>query len=192
MNYRDWYCVQVASGCEQKAKADLLARKAVLDDRYILDVEVPETTELTVQKNGKRKAVKTKLLPGYILVQVRKQTVEQEDGEFTKEFPRDTQQTIRSTFNVIGFAGADKNKPQAMRPSEVKNLFDRVDDTHVEVKRNVNIDYNIGDILDVVAGPFVGHKTEVTSIQGTKIFGQLDLFGRTIAAEFTTDQLYTS
>ena len=192
MNYRDWYCVQVASGCEQKAKADLLARKAVLADRYILDVAVPETTELTVNKQGKRKAVKSKLLPGYILVQVRKQTVEKEDGQFTKEFPRDTQQTIRSTFNVIGFAGADKNKPQRMRPSEVKNVFDRVDSTHVEVKRNVNIDYNIGDILDVVAGPFVGHKTEVTSIQGTKILGQLDLFGRTIAAEFTPDQLYTS
>ena len=32
MDYRNWYCVQVAAGCENKAKADLLARRAVLGD----------------------------------------------------------------------------------------------------------------------------------------------------------------
>ena len=30
MNYKNWYCVMVASGCEKKAQADLLARRAVL------------------------------------------------------------------------------------------------------------------------------------------------------------------
>ena len=87
MSYRDWYCVQVASGCENKAKADLLARRAVIDDRAILDVEVPERTELTFDKKGKRKAVKVKVLPGYILVQVAKRLVEHEDGSEERVFP---------------------------------------------------------------------------------------------------------
>ena len=77
----------VASGCENKARADLMARKGVVGDRYITEVAVPETTELTFDKKGKRKAVKTKLLPGYILVQVQKETVEEEDGSVTKVFP---------------------------------------------------------------------------------------------------------
>ena len=50
MNYRDWYCVQVASGCENKSRADLMARKEVLEDRNILNVESPEVTELIVDK----------------------------------------------------------------------------------------------------------------------------------------------
>ena len=133
MNYRNWYCVQVASGCENKSRADLMARKEVLSDRNILNVETPEVTELVIDKGGKRRTVKSKILPGYILVQVEKESIENEDGSTTKIFPPVSQETIRYTANVIGFAGSNKNKPYMMRPSEVKNIFDRVDDSHLEV-----------------------------------------------------------
>ena len=190
MDFKNWYCVQVAAGCEKKAQADLLARKAVLDDRFIQNVEVPETTELKVDKAGKRKTVKTKLLPGYIIVQVMKEKFEDEDGNIFYEFPAFTQETINSTFNVLGFTGMNRKKPRMMKPSEVKTLFDRVDDTHLEVKANVQTDYDIGDILDVVSGPFAGYKAEVFAIQGDKIKCQLDMFGRIVPAEFTKEQVY--
>ena len=190
MDYKNWYCVQVASGCENKARADLLARKAVLDDRFIKDVEVPESSEMKVDKSGKRKVVKTKVLPGYILVQVLKEKLEDELGNVSYVFPAFTQETINNTFNVLGFAGINKKKPRPMKPSEVKSIFDRVDDTHLEVKQNVQIDYEVGDILDVIAGPFMGYKCEVVNIQGSKILGQLDMFGRVVPAEFTKDQVY--
>ena len=190
MDYRNWYCVQVAALCEKKAKADLLARKAVLEDRFIKAVAVPEVTELVVDKKGNRKAVKRIILPGYILVQVEKETVEDEEGNTEKVFPAFTQETIRATFNVIGFAGADKNKARMMRPSEVKNIFNRVDSTHTEVKQNVQVDYNVGDILDVISGPFIGQTTTVIAVQGTKVIGEMEIFGRKVSAEFTVDQLY--
>ena len=190
MNYRDWYCVQVAAGCEKKSRADLLARKEVLGDRNILNVEAPETTELVVDKSGKRKTVKKKLLPGYIIVQVTKELVENPDGSTTKVFPPTSQETIRYTANVIGFAGSNKNKPRMMKPSEVENIFNLVDETHLEVKSNVLTEYQIGDILDVVSGPFAGYKMEVANLQGDKILGQLDMFGRVVPAEFTKDQVY--
>lgn len=190
MDYRNWYCVQVASGCEKKAKADLLARKAVLEDRFIQNVEVPETTELTFDKSGKRKAVKRLIIPGYIFVQVTQDVVEDDDGTERKVFPAFTQETIRSTFNVLGFAGANKNRPQKLRVPEVRNIFNRVDSTHDEVKQNVEVDYNIGDILDVSSGPFAGNKMEVVAVQGNKVLGQIDLFGRIVPAEFSPNQLY--
>ena len=190
MNYRDWYCVQVASGCENKSRADLMARKEVLDDRNILNVESPEVTELIFDKGGKRKTVKRKILPGYILVQVSKEIIENEDGSTTKVFPPVSQETIRYTANVIGFAGPNKNRAYMMKPSEVKNIFDRVDDAHLEVKRNVDTEYQEGEILDVIAGPFAGYKAEVVSVQGEKIKCQLDMFGRIIPAELTKDQVY--
>ena len=189
MDYRNWYSVQVAAGCEKKAKADLLARRSVLDDRFIQNVEVPETTELTLDKAGKRKGKRKVLLPGYILVQVLPETIE-EDGVEKQVFPPFTQKTIRDTFNVIGFAGSNRNKPHKMRPSEMRNIFNRVDSTHQEVKENIQVDYNVGDILDVIDGPFTGNKVEVTSVQGMKILGQVELFGRNVPAEFTINQLY--
>ena len=190
MNFRDWYCVQVAAGCENKSKADLMARKEVLDDRNILNVESPEVTELVFDKSGKRKMVKRKILPGYILVQVAKEITENEDGTISKVFPALSQETIRYTANVIGFAGSNRNKPRMMKPYEVENVFNLIDDAHVEVKTNVLTEYQEGDILDVVSGPFNGHKCEVISIQGDKIVGHLDMFGRIVPAEFTKDQVY--
>ena len=190
MNFRNWYCVQVASGCENKARADLMARKEVIGDRFIKNVECPEVTEMVVDKGGKRKTVKRKILPGYIIVQVDKEVLEDEEGNITKVFPTISQDTIRSTFNVLGFAGPNKNKPRMMKPKEVENIFNLVDDTHLEVKANVLTDYQEGDILDVVAGPFAGYKMEVASVQGDKILGQLDMFGRIIPAEFSKDQVY--
>lgn len=191
MDYRNWYCVQVASGCENKAMADLRARKTVVGDRFIKDIAVPETTELTFDKAGKRKAVKAKILPGYILVQVEKETVEEEDGSVSKVFPAFTQKTIRDTFNVIGFAGSNKNKPRQMRPSEVESVFARagsVEDTEA-LKEEAKVDYNVGDVLKAISGPFEGQDIVVTSVQGFKIFGQTDMFGRSIPVEITANQV---
>lgn len=190
MDYRNWYCVMVASGCEAKARADLMARKGVVGDRFITEVAVPESTELVFDKKGQRRTRKNKLLPGYILVQVQKESVEDELGNVKKVFPAFTQKTIRDTFNVLGFAGADKNKPRMMRPSEVETIFSRVDETHLEVKQNVQVDYEIGDVLDVVSGPFEGQKITVSSVQGSKILAQVDIFGRTVPAEFIANQVY--
>ena len=190
MNFRDWYCVQVAAGCENKSRADLMARKEVLLDRNILNVESPEVTELTFDKSGKRRMVKRKILPGYILVQVAKEVTENEDGTISKVFPAVSQETIRHTANVIGFAGSNRNKPRMMKPHEVETVFNLIDDAHVEVKTNVLTEYQEGDILDVVSGPFNGHKCEVVSMQGDKIIGQLDMFGRIVPAEFSKDQVY--
>lgn len=190
MNYKDWYCVQVAAGCEKKARADLLARKNVMNDMFINEVEHPQKTELRVDKSGKRRIIKSYLLPGYILVRVLKERVEDEVGNVTNVFPAFTLKTILDTMSVLGFAGADKKKPRMMKPSEVKNIFDRVDEAHVEVKQNTTLNYDVGDILDVVSGPFAGYKCEVINIQGSKILGQLDMFGRIIPAEFTKDQVY--
>ena len=190
MRHTDWYCVQVAAGCEKKAQADLLARRVVVQDKFIENVEVPESSELVFKRDGQRKIVKSKLLPGYILVQVKRERLEDELGNVKNVFPAVTQQTIKDTMNVIGFAGSDKNRPRMMKPHEIKNVFERVDDTHLEVKTNVVTDYQEGDTLDVITGPFAGHSCEVISIQGDKILGQLDMFGRIIPAEFTKEQVY--
>ena len=66
----DWYVIHSYAGYENKVKANLETRVQNLDVAdYIFQVEVP-TEEVTEIKNGQRKQVNRKVLPGYILVRM--------------------------------------------------------------------------------------------------------------------------
>ena len=190
MNYKDWYVVTVGTNKEQSTKAQMLARRAVFHDTHLEDVEFLRRKEIIVEKSGKRKVRHKMLMPGYLLVKVRKTSVEDEEGNQTMVFPSDTFNLITGTPGVQRFANCDRDQPVPLRPREVKKMFDMCDDAHLEVKQNLQANYQEGDILDVIAGPFSGFKCEVISLQGQKILGQLDMFGRSVPAEFTLDQVY--
>ena len=190
MEYSNWYAVSVATNKERSACAQLLERKVVMLDTYLQEVTFLERKEIKIDKSGKRKVQHKKLMPGYVLVRVNKQTIENEDGSITKEFPAATFDLIMQTNGIKGFVNCDKKHPIAFKPREIKKMFDMCDDAHLDVKQNLQSDYVEGDILDVVDGPFKGYKVEVVSIQGDKILGQLDMFGRTVPAEFSKSQLY--
>ena len=175
---------------ERSCKEQLLARKALFQDKFLQDVEYLERKEIVIEKSGKRKVKNRLLMSGYLLVQVTPEVVEDDLGNQSKVFPGDTFNLILGTPGIKFFVNCDRDKPIAFRPKEIKKLFDMCDDAHLEVKQNMNSDFNEGDILDVVDGPFTGYKCEVMSVQGDKILGQLDMFGRTVPAEFTKEQVY--
>ena len=190
MDYRNWYALSININKERSAKSELLARKSVLKDPNIEDVEYLERKEIVIEKSGKRVVKNRLLMSGYLLVKVKPMLVEDETGNKTSIFPPDTFDLILGTPGIKHFVNCDKDKPIPFRPREIKKLFDLCDEAHLEVKQNIGADYQEGDILDVVSGPFAGFKCEVTAIQGTKVLGQLDMFGRTVPAEFTFEQVY--
>ena len=116
--------------------------------------------------------------------------VEDDDGNKESIFPPDTFDLILGTPGIKFFVNCEALHPIPFRPREIKKLFDMCDDAHLEVKMNIQNDYQEGDILDVIDGPFKGFKCEVVSVQGKKIKGQLDMFGRLVPAELTLDQVY--
>ena len=66
----EWYVVHSYAGYENKVKTNLETRVQTLDvEEFIFQVEVP-TEEVTEIKNGQRKQVQRKVLPGYILVRM--------------------------------------------------------------------------------------------------------------------------
>ena len=190
MDYRNWYAVSINMNKEKSTKAQLLARRALFHDTHLEEVEYLERKELKVLKGGKRRVQTRLLMPGYMLVKVKKQEVVNEDGTKETIFPPDTFDLITQTPGIKFFVNCDNLNPLPSRPREVKRMFDMCDDAHLEVKQNVSADYQEGDILDVVDGPFAGFKCEVISLQGQKIMGQLDMFGRQVPAEFSYDQVY--
>lgn len=192
MNYNNWYGLSINMNKERSCKEQLLARKTKFQDTYITDVEYLQRKELVIEKSGQRKVKNKLLMSGYLLVQVKPQVIENEDGSTSKVFPPDTYDLILGTPGIKFFINMDKKHPRAFRPSEIKKMFEMCDEAHLEVKQNVMTDYQEGDILDVVSGPFTGYKAEVVSLQGDKIKCQLDMFGRSVPAELTKNQVYKS
>src|SRR6185369_8022717 len=100
----DWYVVHSYAGYENKVKANLETRVQTLDvEDYIFQVEVP-TEEVTEIKNGQRKQVQRKVLPGYILVRM--------------ELNDQSWGAVRNTPGVTGFVGAT-SKPSPLTIDEV-------------------------------------------------------------------------
>ena len=192
MDYKNWYALSINMNKEKATKAELLARKAVFQDNNLEDVEYLQRKEIVVDKGGRRKVKNALLMSGYLLVKVRPLEVEDDDGNKSLIFPPNTFDLILGTPGIKFFVNCEKDHPIPFRPREIKKLFDMCDDAHLEVKMNIQNDYQEGDILDVVDGPFKGFKCEVVSVQGQKIKGQLDMFGRQVPAELTLDQVYKS
>ena len=100
----NWYVIHSYAGYENKVKANLETRVQNLDvGDYIFQVEVP-TEEVTEIKNGQRKQVNRKVLPGYILVRM----------DLTDE----SWSAVRNTPGVTGFVGAT-SKPSALTLDDV-------------------------------------------------------------------------
>jgi transcriptional antiterminator NusG len=192
MKYNNWYAVQTAALCEKKVMNDILARKTILGDTYITDVEVPESTELVISETGKKNIKRNKILPGYVLVRVEHEVheVHEENGITHSAFPTISHDIIMSTPNVLGFVGADRKVPTRMSSTEMKRLFSKVDTSHMEVKSNVLSDYNVGDTVDIIAGPFQGSSVIIDSIQSDKIITSIDICGRISKLELNVNQVY--
>ena len=92
----DWYVVHSYAGYENKVKTNLETRVQTLDvEDYIFQVEVP-TEEVTEIKNGQRKQVQRKVLPGYILVRM--------------ELNDQSWGAVRNTPGVTGFVGPTSSR----------------------------------------------------------------------------------
>ena len=190
MEYTNWYALSINMNKERSCREQLLARKALFQDTSLLEVEYLQRKEMVVDKGGKRKVKNKLLMSGYLLVRVKPELVEDELGATIKRFPGATFKLILDTPGINFFVNCDQDKPLPFRAREVKKMFDMCDDAHLEVKQNEDSDYNEGDILEVIQGPFKGYDVEVIAVQGDKILGQLDMFGRSVPAEFTKSQLF--
>ena len=175
---------------ERSCREQLLARKAVAKDMNITEVEYLQKKELVFDKGGKKKIVNRLVMSGYLLVQVTPEVTQNEDGSTTKSMPGESFKLITETNGIREFVNCDKDRPIPLRPREVKKMFEMCDEAHLETKLNITEDFSEGDILEVVQGPFKGYDVEVISVSGDKILGQIDMFGRTVPAEFTKFQVF--
>lgn len=162
----DWYVVHSQSGHENKVAHTLKQRVEVIGlSDQIQEVLVP-TRDKIVISGGKKKTVKERLFPGYILI---------------KMILNDrTWQAVRGTTGVTGFVGIG-NKPTPLPEKEAKGIlkFMKMGAPKFEVK------FAVGDSVKIISGPFtdfVGKVDEIDKEKG-KVKALVSIFGRETPVE---------
>jgi transcription termination/antitermination protein NusG len=188
----DWYVIHSYAGYENKVKANLETRVQNLDvGDYIFQVEVP-TEEVTEIKNGQRKQVNRKVLPGYILVRM--------------DLTDDSWAAVRNTPGVTGFVGAT-SRPSALALDDVvKFLLPRgaakkaakgaastatVAEAGGLERPTIEVDYEVGESVTVMDGPFATLPATISEVNGEqqKLKVLVSIFGRETPVELTFGQV---
>ncbi len=169
---KQWYVIHTYSGYENKVKANLEKRLESMNmGEKIFRVLVPMEDEVQI-KDGKKTISKRKVYPGYVLVEM--------------VLTDDSWYVVRNTPGVTGFVGTGA-KPIPLRESEVKVILRHMG---VETPR-AKIDYDIGQNVRVISGPFenfIGAVEEIYPDKG-KLKVMVSMFGRETPVELEFSQV---
>ena len=168
-----WYVVHTYSGYENKVKTNLEQRveNMKMGDK-IFEVLVPEEEEIDY-KEGKKRVVKRKVFPGYVMVNM----IMDDDSWYM----------VRNTPGVTGFVGPG-SKPIPLDEDEVGMILRR---TSPDAAPRVRVRFTPGQSLRVKSGPFQGMMGTVQDIMADrgKLRLLISIFGRETPVELDFNQV---
>lgn len=169
---RQWYAIHTYSGYEEKVAESIKQRIQAVDmaDK-IFDAMVPKEKQIQI-KNGKRKVVEAKIFQGYVLVEMK----------LTDE----TWYIVRNAPGVTGFVGSG-TEPTPVSDSEIAKIKKRMG---VEDPKH-QIDFEVGEVVSIVDGPFKGFDGSVSEIDTAKgkLKVMVSMFGRDTPVELDALQV---
>lgn len=163
---RRWYTVHVYSGYEETVAEDLKQRVESMDmSDKIFNIMVPTEKRIKI-KNGRRKTIREKIFPGYVLVEM----IVTDDSWYV----------VRNTPHVTGFIGSGTT-PISLSDEEIKSIQKRMGVEEPKYK----IDIDPGMPVRIVDGPFKGFEGKVSEVDEEKgrIKVLISVFGRETPAE---------
>jgi transcription termination/antitermination protein NusG len=175
-----WYVVHTYSGFENRAKKSLeeqIKQKGL--EALFGEILIPMET-IEEQRNGQKRTQKRKFAPGYIFVHMEMNDV--------------TWHLVKNTPKVTGFIGADKNERDKLKvPSvpekQVLAMTQQLQET--AVKPTPKIDFESGDNVRVVEGPFANFSGTVEEVNHAKqkVRVHVTIFGRSTPVELDFNQV---
>jgi len=168
----EWYILKVQVNREDSIKDGLLRRVKMHGmEPYFHEVIVPTEDVAEFTKTGKRRVVKRKIYPGYILV---KMVVTDE-----------TWSLVRETSGIGDFTGAG-GKPTPMDPKDVEKILKTVK-VEVEGDSQVRtaIPFKVGDRVRVKEGYFQNFEGDIDSVDEAngRVTVMINIFGRSTPVE---------
>ena len=165
-NEKQWFVIHTYSGYEERVKKNLEQRIKFMDsESEVFQVVVPTEDEIEV-RSGRKRTVTKKILPGYVLVQMK-----MTDQSWS---------VVRNTPGVTGFVGGG-GKPTPLEEEEANEILRQM---ATEAPR-VKIGFRKGQSIRVTDGPFidfVGVVDEINMGKG-KVKVLLSLFGQETPVE---------
>ena len=165
-NEKHWFVIHTYSGHEERVKKNLEQRLKLIDSGdEISQIVVPTEEEVEV-RSGQKRIVAKKILPGYVLVQMK--------------MSDQSLNIVLNTPGVTGFVGSG-GKPVPLREEEVSQILKQME---AEAPR-VKVGFKQGQSVRVTDGPFtdfVGVVDEISADKG-KVKVLLSLFGRETPVE---------
>ena len=165
-NCKQWYVIHTYSGHEERVKKNLEQRIKFMDsESEVFQVVIPTEDEIEV-RGGRRRTVTRKILPGYVLVEMK--------------MDERSWSVVRNTPGVTGFVGSG-NVPTPLQEKEVGEILKQMSAEAPKVK----VGFRKGQSVRVTDGPFidfVGTVDEINMGKG-KVKVLLSLFGQETPVE---------
>jgi len=174
---KGWYILHTYSGYEEKIEKTIrsLIENNDLSSDVVLDVKVPVEDVVEV-KDGKKKFVTKKFLPGYIMIEL--------------DLPdlgwKNTCSVIRRIQGVTGFVGTNSNeRPRPISGEEAKALLQKAGEIKGEKAPRMKQNFAIGEQVKVIDGPFASFTgtIEEVNLEKNKLRVMVGIFGRATPVE---------
>nr|MBO4517847.1 transcription termination/antitermination factor NusG [Clostridia bacterium] len=158
-----WYVIHTYSGYEMMVKDSLekLIENNNLQEN-IFDIQIPTEETLEEKANGKKKVVERKKFPCYVFLKM--------------IYSNEIWYLVTNTRGVTGFVGP-QGRPMPLTEEEVKRMG--LGD------KNVEIDFVVGDDVQILNGPLETFTGKVVSINSAaqKVMVNVSMFGRSTDVE---------
>jgi len=165
----NWFILKVQSNREDSIRDSLQRRVKVAGlERFFGEIIVP--TEMVSEfKGGKKRVVKRKLYPGYLVAHM--------------EINDETWFLVRETPGIGDFTGS-AGKPTPMLPHEVAKIVAKQEEKADEAPK-LKINFNVGDRVKINEGTFENFEGEVDSIDEAsgRVTVMINIFGRSTPVE---------
>lgn len=188
-----WYIIQCYSGYENKVKTNLDMRIQTLEvEDSIFDVVVP-IENVVEKKDGKKKIVKKKLLPGYVLVRMeindRAWSVVRDTPGVTSFVGNEGNATVVKTREVAKFLLPKTTEARDETPAQAEE--EQVASPQKPAASGIDHDYQVGEAVTILSGALASVSATISEIdpETGKMQALVSIFGRETPVELTADQV---
>jgi transcriptional antiterminator NusG len=174
-----WYIIHAYSGFEGKVRDSIMAEATRMGlDQLVEQIEVPTET-VQEARRGKKIQVERKFMPGYVLAKL--------------EMTDQVYHLVKNTPKVTGFLGSF-GKPQAVSDTEAARMLNSKAEAAAAPKAKMKVDYEIGDSVKVLDGPFASFNGTVEELDfdKSKVKVSVSIFGRATPVELDFEQVERS
>ena len=144
-----WYIAKAQTGQENKVTKSLKER--IVNHKMtelFAEILVPEETLVTTA-GGKKKTIKKKFFPGYVLI---------------KMIMNDkTWHLVKSTDKITGFVGGTLDKPAPITNEEAAYMTSQMEDGFKKPRTSIN--FAEGESVKVIEGPFANFVGTIEAVR---------------------------